>query len=88
MSRARRAKADHGIKMICVDYLQLMQSNKRIENRNQEVGEIVRHVKSIARELDVPIVALCQLEPRGRITAAKTASTIGPAGVRLNRGRS
>ena len=61
MSRARRAKADHGIKMICVDYLQLMQSNKRIENRNQEVGEIVRHVKSIARELDVPIVALCQL---------------------------
>ncbi|HEY7414732.1 MAG TPA: replicative DNA helicase [Ktedonobacteraceae bacterium] len=63
-SKARRLQAEHGIDLIIVDYLQLMQSNiggKRNENRVQEVSEISRSLKGLARELDVPILALAQL---------------------------
>ncbi len=63
-SKARRLQAEHGIDLIIVDYLQLMQATiggKRNENRVQEVSEISRSLKSLARELDVPILALAQL---------------------------
>jgi replicative DNA helicase len=63
-SKARRLMAEHGIDMIIVDYLQLMQSDmggKRNENRVQEVSEISRSLKGLARELDVPVLALAQL---------------------------
>ncbi|GCF09876.1 replicative DNA helicase [Dictyobacter arantiisoli] len=62
-SKARRLKAEHGIDMIIVDYLQLMQSSagKRNDNRVQEISEISRNLKGLARELDVPVMALAQL---------------------------
>ena len=63
-SKARRLQAEHGIDLIIVDYLQLMQATmggKRNENRVQEVSEISRSLKGLARELDVPILALAQL---------------------------
>ncbi|MEO8973504.1 MAG: replicative DNA helicase [Ktedonobacteraceae bacterium] len=63
-SKARRLQAEHGIDMIIVDYLQLMQSSvggKRNENRVQEISEISRNLKGLARELDMPVLALAQL---------------------------
>jgi replicative DNA helicase len=63
-SKARRLQAEQGIDLIIVDYLQLMQSstgNKRNENRVQEISEISRNLKGLARELDVPVLALAQL---------------------------
>jgi replicative DNA helicase len=63
-SKARRLVSEHGVDMIIVDYLQLMQSDmggKRNENRVQEVSEISRTLKGLARELNVPVLALAQL---------------------------
>lgn len=63
-SRARRLKAEHGLDLIIVDYLQLMQgSGKRssMGDRQQEVSEISRSLKALARELNVPVIALSQL---------------------------
>jgi replicative DNA helicase len=60
-ARARRIKAEHGLGLIIIDYLQLMQSKTRSENRQQEVSEISRTLKSLARELYVPVIALSQL---------------------------
>ncbi len=61
-TRARRLKRQHGLGLIVVDYLQLMQpSGRRGENRVQEVSEITRGLKAIAKDLDVPVLALSQL---------------------------
>jgi replicative DNA helicase len=62
-TRARRLKRRHGLQLIVVDYIQLMRSpaGMRSENRVQEVSEITRGLKAIAKELDVPVLALSQL---------------------------
>jgi replicative DNA helicase len=60
-TKARRLQAEHGLGLIVIDYLQLMQSRGDSENRVQEVAEITRGLKSIARELNVPVIALSQL---------------------------
>lgn len=60
-SKARRLKQQHDLSLIVVDYLQLMTSGKRVENRQQEVSEIARSLKLLAKELDVPVVAISQL---------------------------
>jgi len=60
-SKARRLKIDNGIGMIIVDYLQLMQGPTNTESRQQEISYISRSLKSLARELRVPVVALSQL---------------------------
>ena len=63
-SRARRMKAEHGLDLIVVDYLQLMQGSGKKNSsadRQQEVSEISRSLKALARELDVPVLALSQL---------------------------
>ena len=59
--KARRLKADQDIGMIIIDYLQFIQSTKKLENRVQEISEITRSLKSLARELKIPVVALSQL---------------------------
>lgn len=60
-TKARRLQMEHGLGLIIVDYLQLMESRTSVENRVQEVAEITRSLKSIARELNVPVLALSQL---------------------------
>ena len=63
-SKARRLHAQHTIDLIIVDYLQLMQAtigNKRNENRVQEISEVSRSLKALARELNIPVLALAQL---------------------------
>jgi len=60
-AKCRRLKAKHGLGLIIVDYLQLMQSPRKSENRQQEVSEISRNLKILARELEVPVVCASQL---------------------------
>ncbi|MHB8171666.1 MAG: replicative DNA helicase [Thermincolia bacterium] len=60
-AKCRRLKSEHGLGMIVIDYLQLMQSGRRSESRQQEISEISRSLKALARELSVPVVALSQL---------------------------
>jgi len=63
-SKARRLQAEHGVDLIIVDYLQLMQSSPgtaRNKNREQEISEISRNLKGLAREINVPVMALAQL---------------------------
>ncbi len=60
-AKSRRLMAEHGLSIIFVDYLQLMQSHGRQENRQQEISLISRSLKALAKELNVPIVALSQL---------------------------
>ena len=59
--KCRRLKAASGLHLVIVDYLQLMRSTARAENRNQEVSAMIRGLKALARELDVPMVVLSQL---------------------------
>jgi replicative DNA helicase len=60
-ARCRRLKREHGLGMIVVDYLQLMQVAGTTENRATEISEISRGLKALAKELDVPVIALSQL---------------------------
>ncbi|MGH9159895.1 MAG: replicative DNA helicase [Vicinamibacteraceae bacterium] len=60
-AKARRLKAEHGLHLLIVDYIQLMQARGRVENRQQELSQISRSLKGLAKELDVPILALSQL---------------------------
>ena len=60
-AKARRLKQRHDLKLVVVDYLQLMTSPKRVENRQQEVAEMSRSLKLLAKELEVPVVAISQL---------------------------
>ncbi len=60
-TKARRMKSDHDIGLIIIDYLQLMDSSSNAESRVQAVAEISRALKGIARELNIPIIALSQL---------------------------
>jgi replicative DNA helicase len=60
-SKCRRLKQRHDLRLVVVDYLQLMSSPKRVENRQQEVSELSRSLKLLAKELNVPVVALAQL---------------------------
>jgi len=60
-ARARRLKREHGLGLIVVDYLQLMQVPGNKENRTTEISEISRSLKALAKELSVPVIALSQL---------------------------
>jgi replicative DNA helicase len=60
-AKCRRLKQRDDLKFVIIDYLQLMSSPKRVENRQQEVSEMSRSLKLLAKELDVPVVALSQL---------------------------
>lgn len=60
-AKARKLKAEHNVQLLVVDYLQLLYSHKKHENRHQEVSEISRSLKALAKELDIPIIALSQL---------------------------
>jgi replicative DNA helicase len=63
-AKARRLKAEHGLGMIVVDYLQLMKGRLRAESRQQEISEISRSLKALAKDLAVPVIAVSQLSRR------------------------
>jgi len=60
-AKARQLQAEKGLGLIVIDYLQLMQGNRRSENRQQEISEISRSLKGLAKELNIPVLALAQL---------------------------
>jgi replicative DNA helicase len=60
-AKCRRLKQQHNLQMVVIDYLQLMSSGKRVESRQQEVSEFSRSLKLLAKELQVPVIALSQL---------------------------
>ena len=60
-AKARRLKAQHNLELIIIDYLQLMGSSNKVESRQQEISTISRSLKGVAKELDVPVIALSQL---------------------------
>jgi replicative DNA helicase len=60
-AKCRRLKQRHGLRLVVVDYMQLMTSGKRVESRQQEVSEFSRSLKLLAKELEVPVIAVSQL---------------------------
>jgi replicative DNA helicase len=70
-AKARKLKAEHGLGLIVVDYLQMIQSYKRTENRTQEISEIARSLKSLAKELDIPLIAISQLSRAVEVTGTR-----------------
>ena len=60
-AKARRLKAEKDLKLVVVDYLQLMAGDRRAENRQQQISEISRSLKALAKELNVPVIAISQL---------------------------
>lgn len=60
-ARCRRLKAEHGLSLVIIDYLQLMRASGRTDSREQEISEISRTLKALAKELHVPVIALSQL---------------------------
>src|SRR6185312_14581972 len=70
-AKCRRLSQRVGLKLVIIDYLQLMTSGKKVENRQQEVSEFSRALKLLAKELDVPVVALSQLNRNAEARADK-----------------
>jgi replicative DNA helicase len=60
-SKARRLKLEHGLSLVIVDYLQLVRGRSGVERREQEISEISRSLKGLAKELNIPVIALSQL---------------------------
>jgi len=60
-AKARRLKSDRGLGILVIDYLQLMKGRSRVESRQQEISEISRSLKALAKELNVPVIAVSQL---------------------------
>ena len=74
-AKARRMKAEHGLDLLVIDYLQLMRGRASMESRQQEISEISRSLKALAKELNVPVVALSQLS---RAVEARQAREFKP----------
>jgi replicative DNA helicase len=60
-AKARRLNVEHGLGMLVIDYLQLMRGRSRVESRQQEISEISRSLKALAKELNIPVIAVSQL---------------------------
>jgi len=63
-AKGRRLKSEHGLGMLIVDYLQLMKGRSKVESRQQEISEISRSLKALAKELNIPVIAVSQLSRR------------------------
>ena len=80
-AKARRLKAEHGLHLLIIDYIQLMQGRGRFESRQAELASISRSLKGLAKELNVPIVALSQLSRAPGNPLRSPAAALGPARV-------
>ena len=87
MARARRLKRQKGLDLIIIDYVQLLSGSSRRanENRVQELTEITTSLKALAKELEVPIIALAQLSRQVEIARRQAAATCGFARIRFDR---
>ena len=81
-AKARRLMSEHGLHLLVVDYLQLMQGRGRFDNRTQELASISRSLKALAKELNVPVLALSQLSraPEGRADRRPVLSDLRESG--------
>jgi replicative DNA helicase len=81
-AKCRRLKQTAGLKLVVIDYLQLMTSGKRVESRQQEVSEFSRALKLLAKELQVPVIALSQLNrgPEQRVDKKPALSDLRESG--------
>ena len=84
-AKARRLKQRNDLKLVVVDYLQLMTSGKRVESRQQEVSEFSRALKLLAKELEVPVIAMSQLNRGSEQRHGQEADAVRPPRVRLDR---
>ena len=84
-AKCRRLKQRHDLKLVIIDYLQLMTSGKRVESRQQEVSEFSRAIKLLAKELEVPVIAICQLNRGPEQRTDKKPQMSRPSRVRLDR---
>jgi len=71
-AKSRRLKASLGLELIVIDYLQLLSSGKKVESRQQEVSEFSRSIKLLAKELNIPVIAIAQLNRNSEAKADKT----------------
>ena len=81
-AKCRRLKQQHDLKLVVIDYLQLMSSGRKVESRQQEVSEFSRSMKLLAKELEVPVVAISQLNrgPEQRRTRSRWSRTCASPG--------
>lgn len=81
-AKARRLKSQHELGLVIIDYLQLMSHHQRVENRQQEVAEISRSLKLLAKELDIPVIAVSQLnrDPEKRVDRRPQLSDLRESG--------
>lgn len=70
-AKARKLMAEHGLGLLIIDYIQLIQSYRRPENRNQEISEIARSLKSLAKELSIPVLITSQLSRAVEMTGTR-----------------
>ena len=84
-AKARRLKAEHNAGLIIVDYLQLMQGPRSAENREKEISAISRSLKALAKELDIPVIALSQLSRAVEGTNGQAADPLRPPRIGRNR---
>ena len=84
-AKARRLKQRHDLRLVVIDYIQLMTSGKKVESRQLEVSEFSRQLKLLAKELDVPVVALVPAQPWPRTAHRQAADAVRPSRVRQPR---
>ena len=84
-AKCRRLKAEHGLALIIVDYLQLVSGSGKVENRQQEIASISRSFKGLAKELNIPVIALSQLSRAPEARTEKRPQLSDLQGVRDRR---
>ena len=78
-AKCRRLASEHGLHMVIIDYIQLMQGRGKFENRTLELASISRSMKGLAKELRVPIVVLSQLSRAPEVALGPPPAAVGPA---------